>query len=132
MKKKILITCGISGIFAVSLGALGAHALKALISTDQLKSFETASDYHLIHTLALMALIPLTNHLEKRYTQLIYLFFVLGLFLFSGSIYALATKELLGISSWASVLGPITPIGGLCFIAGWTTLLYAGFKYNSK
>lgn len=132
LKKKLFITVGISGVLAVSLGALGAHSLQSLITDAQLKSFETASDYHLIHTLALMILIPLSNTVERKYIQLVYLFFVLGLFLFSGSIYALATKDLIGITSWAPILGPITPIGGLCFIAGWTTLLFTGFKYNSK
>lgn len=128
MRKKILIISGVSGVIAVVLGALGAHALKQLITEDQLKSFETGSDYHIYHTLALLILIPLSNHINEKTIKVIAWFFGIGIILFSGSIYLLACRDILGIESWKSILGPITPLGGISFIAGWLTIAYAGFK----
>ena len=128
MKGKLLIISGISGIIAISLGALGAHALKKVLTEEQLQSFETGSDYHIYHTLALLILCSLTNVINEKAIKAVTWLWGTGIILFSGSIYLLATREVLGIEPWSSFLGPITPLGGLCFIAGWATLIYAGTK----
>ena len=128
LKTTLLILCGISGVIAINLGALGAHALKDVLSLERLKSFETGSDYHIYHTIGLLILTALTDTLPAKTIKTIAWLWGLGIILFSGSIYLLATREILGIESWVSFLGPITPLGGLCFIAGWATLIYAGFK----
>ncbi|MBT6438742.1 MAG: DUF423 domain-containing protein, partial [Flavobacteriales bacterium] len=113
---------------AIGLGALGAHSLKGILTPEQLKSFETGSEYHIYHTIALLLLVALSNTLSKKTIKATSLLWGSGIVLFSGSIYLLATREVLGIDSWTGFLGPITPIGGLCFIAGWATLIYAGIK----
>ena len=132
MKKTLLIIAGASGIIAISLGALGAHALKHLLSPDKLKSFETGSEYHIYHSIALLLLVALSNTLSKKIIKTISLLWGSGIILFSGSIYLLATREVLGIESWSVFLGPLTPIGGLCFIVGWATLIYGGLKYKAN
>ena len=96
----------------VALGAFGAHALKSILagngSTD---AWKTAVLYHFIHALALLllAVLPVTNRLSAG-------LFVAGIVLFSGSLYLLALTN----RGW---LGVVTPIGGLCFLAGWLWLI---------
>ena len=130
MKKTLLIVSGVSGVVAIGLGALGAHSLKGILTPEQLKSFETGSEYHIYHTIALLLLVALSNTLSKKTIKATSLLWGSGIVLFSGSIYLLATREVLGIDSWTVFLGPITPIGGLCFIAGWAMLAIAGVSNN--
>lgn len=112
---------GISGCIAASvaiaLGAFGAHALKdILIESGRLDVWRTAVDYHMWHALALLlcAVIPVKSGTKRVATSL----FILGIVFFSGSLYWLALEG----PSW---LGPITPIGGLAFMAGWVALAVA-------
>lgn len=105
------------GFLAVAIGAFGAHGLKPHMSEYQQSIFETASRYHFYHSIALLALAWLP---AKNTVKYITLFFIIGIILFSGSLYLLATKDLLNIAHW-KFLGPITPIGGLFFLAGWLT-----------
>ena len=107
MKNRIALL----GATAVALGALGAHSLKGVLEPSSLESYKVAVLYQLIHTLALLALA------STDYKQVTANLWTAGILLFSGSIYALALDELLGMS--LSFLGPITPLGGLLLIAGW-------------
>lgn len=124
------VTTGISGAVAVALGALGAHALKnqlsgGLITAEQLNGFDTAVKYQMYHTLAMM-LVLILNKENSKWLKLSYRFFLAGIVLFSGSLYFLCTRNLIG-SDWLKFLGPVTPIGGLCFVAGWLSLAFASF-----
>lgn len=114
-----LFIVGLSGAIVVALGALGAHGLKPHLSIEQLDSYKTGVSYHMYHTLALLGISLFAS--PTKASKLIFGLFVGGILLFSGSIYLLSTKELLGIETWAW-LGPITPLGGLLFIAGWIIL----------
>jgi uncharacterized membrane protein YgdD (TMEM256/DUF423 family) len=105
----------LSGALSVVLGAWGAHALRDRLTPDQLVSWGTAVQYHLIHSLALLAL-GLYASATDRPVHLSAGLFTAGVLLFSGSIYLLV----LGGPRW---LGPVTPLGGLCLIAGWVSLL---------
>ncbi len=110
------------GLLAVIFGAFGAHALKKSFSEDQLKSFETGVKYQMYHALVLLMLgfnLNLTTSLEK---YMIYAF-ILGTFLFSFSIYGLTLSASKGKK--LKFLGPITPIGGLFLVIGWSLLLYS-------
>lgn len=99
--------------FAVALGAFGAHALKTtLIAHSSRDVWHTAVLYHFLHGLALIVIASTTQNRVVCYL------FVAGILLFSGSLYLLAT------TNW-SWLGPITPLGGLCFLAGWAWLFFA-------
>lgn len=113
------IIIAITGALAVVLGAFGAHGLKAQLSVDQLASYNTAVKYHFIHVL-IMAVLYFSSGRSRVVSISFYLFFI-GIILFSGSIYLLATRDLTGMNN--SILGPITPIGGVFFILGWLNLI---------
>lgn len=122
MMKVYLILAAASGGLAVVLGAFGAHGLRDKLSAELLNAYQTGVQYHFYHTLALLAVALL---LEK-YPLSLWLktsggLLLAGILMFSGSLYLLA----LGGPRW---LGPITPLGGLCFIAAWVCLLVAAVK----
>lgn len=110
-----LIAAGILGTLAVGLGAFGAHGLRGTVSPEQLASWTTATQYHLLHSVALLAL-ALFGLQSGRSILLPAILLAAGILLFSGSIYLLVLTDL----RW---LGPVTPIGGFCMIAGWLSLL---------
>lgn len=110
-----IIISAISGALAVAAGAFGAHGLRARVSADQLSAWSTATQYHLLHSAVLLALALYAVHADKG-IRLPASLFLVGMVLFSGSIY------LLVLTPWRW-LGPITPIGGLCLIAGWLSLV---------
>jgi uncharacterized membrane protein YgdD (TMEM256/DUF423 family) len=126
MKKKIIITASSFGVLAVIAGAFGAHALQELISPKNIEVWHTAVQYQFYHVFALLFLSTLTGFSERLFKVSYYLF-TFGIIFFSGSLYLLSCRDLLGWS-WLPVLGPITPIGGLLFIAGWITLGLGAFK----
>jgi uncharacterized membrane protein YgdD (TMEM256/DUF423 family) len=114
MDKKILTVAAISGAIVVGLGAFGAHGLEPLLAKNQrLDTFDTAVQYHMFHTLALLAMSLID--IKKRRT--IALLFTLGIVIFSGSLYVLSITNI-------SIMGAITPIGGVLFITGWIFLAY--------
>ncbi|MFK8054696.1 MAG: DUF423 domain-containing protein [Saprospiraceae bacterium] len=117
-----LLFIGLSGALAVALGAFGAHALEGQLSPKRIETFTTASFYHFVHTLVLLA-VYLLGEVKGWTPKLIWAgkSFGIGLFVFCGSLYVLATRGLIGAES-ASWLGAITPIGGVAFIAGWILL----------
>ena len=110
-----LVCAALAGTLGVALGAFGAHALRARLAPEQLASWNTAVQYHLIHTVVLLAL-ALWAQASARPVGLPAALFSAGIVLFSGSIYLL-------VLTGARWLGPVTPVGGLCFIAGWLSLL---------
>ncbi|PBQ31237.1 hypothetical protein CNR22_05475 [Sphingobacteriaceae bacterium] len=129
---KQFITVGVLGAIAVALGALGAHALKnqlpgGLITIDQLNGFDTAVKYQMYHTLAMSVILILKNSYTNKFLNAAYQLFFWGIILFSGSLYFLCTRSLIGAEG-LKVLGPVTPIGGLLFVAGWLCLAIAAFK----
>lgn len=113
----------INGFLAVALGAFGAHALKAtLIHHDTVATWQTATQYHLAHALGLLLVALLSEHLRntKRLATIGWLW-TAGIVLFSGSLYVLAVTGI-------HLLGAVTPLGGLCFLAGWLLLLFSADK----
>jgi uncharacterized membrane protein YgdD (TMEM256/DUF423 family) len=114
-------------LLAVILGAFAAHGLKAVLDTQQLALFETASKYQMYHALALLVVgVMLTNpQFSRRLLKLAVLAFILGIILFSGSLYLLA---LVGVS-W---LGAITPLGGIAFLSGWLIMIIAALRPGEK
>ena len=120
---RILQITGISGALAVGLGAFGAHGLEAiLVQNGRLDTFQTAVNYHFYHTLALLGIgiWALFKPQWKGFSFTAWCL-ILGILIFSGSLYVLS---LTGIT-W---LGAITPLGGLSFILGWSSLVYLSFK----
>ena len=123
MNGSLLLALGaVSGAISVMLGAFGAHALKARMSADALSAFQTAVQYQMMHSLALIAVgLWLLRHPEDMLSRYAALAFCFGILFFSGSLYGLT----LGGPRW---LGPVTPIGGTLVIAGWLLFAAAAIK----
>jgi uncharacterized membrane protein YgdD (TMEM256/DUF423 family) len=121
MDKKIISTGAILGMIAIILGAFGAHALKKVLSMEELSTFETGVRYQMYHALFLI-FIGIINELSQKTKKIIYNLVVFGVLLFSGSIYLLATNTLTSFDF--KVIGFITPIGGLLLILAWGVLLF--------
>ncbi|REJ81589.1 MAG: DUF423 domain-containing protein [Bacteroidetes bacterium] len=127
--QKFLLAAGaISGTLSVILGAFGAHALKTKLNPDMLQVFETGVRYQFYHSLAILMTALLVGKLSSSQTMGVGLFFIAGIILFSGSLYLLSCREILNIESWKKVLGPITPLGGILFVAGWLMLAISALK----
>jgi uncharacterized membrane protein YgdD (TMEM256/DUF423 family) len=125
-QRTTLLIASVCGILAVALGAFGAHALKdMLVANNRLETYELATRYHFYHTLALIGVSILMDKFPGKYIQLSATFLLLGVILFSGSLYILS---LTNISKFAIV----TPLGGVFMIAGWTSLLMAIVKKRAS
>lgn len=122
MQKIFLLFGSTFGALAVMIGAFGAHALKDILaSSDRIETFETAVKYQFYHALALILLGILMFNLKHNMFSYAGYSFVLGILIFSGSLYILC---LTGITKF----GMITPLGGLFLIAGWILLLLGIIK----
>lgn len=124
MKKMIIGTAAILGFISIILGAFGAHALKEVLTAEQLVSFETGVRYQMYHALFLL-LVGITNFISEKQKKIIFTLTLIGVLLFSGSIYLLATQTISGINF--KFLGPITPIGGMLLIISWGLLTFYAF-----
>lgn len=129
MNRKLVTLAAFFGFVAIVLGAFGAHGLKQYLTEQQLLSFETGVKYQMYHALFILLITQLSVLNENQKKKIIILT-TIGIFLFSGSIYLLATKSLSGIDF--SFLGPVTPIGGLFLITSWLlTGIYAIKQKNT-
>lgn len=123
------------GAAAVAIGAFGAHGLKSLFVDRQLDAsyllgiYEKGVQYHFYHALALgLVGILLYHHPGSQWLQRAGWLFVAGIVMFSGSLYLLACRDVLPFPvNWA---GPVTPLGGLCFIGGWVALFVSVGRKN--
>ena len=120
MNKKILVTGAFFGVLGIILGAFASHGLKELISAEALQSFDTGVRYQMYHAFLLL-LIGSATFLKEKPKKTIFILLVIGVFLFSGSIYGLSTNELTTFNFKSIAL--ITPIGGLLLILGWLIML---------
>ncbi|CRM62416.1 MULTISPECIES: DUF423 domain-containing protein [Pseudomonas] len=121
MLRSFLMLAAFFGFTGVALGAFAAHGLKNRLSAEYLAIFHTGVTYQLVHTLALFGVALLAAHLPGRLVTWAGIAFVVGILLFSGSLYVLT---LTGISK----LGIITPFGGLAFLLGWLLLGLAAWR----
>ena len=110
-----LVAASLFGAIAVVFGAFGAHALREVFDEKALATWHTAVDYQFWHTLALLGVGLLERTRSSRASRIAAVAFVVGIVLFCGSLYALAFGA-------PRIVGVITPIGGVAFIAGWLAL----------
>ena len=117
-----IILAGAFGFLAVALGAFGAHGLQKIVAPELLAVWHTGVQYQMYHSLALLAVALLAlSYINPVIAGWAGLAFVIGILLFSGSLYAIV---LLGIRN----LGLITPLGGVFFLIGWILLAVAAIK----
>lgn len=122
--KVVFIFASLAGFVAVALGAFGAHALKASLTPELLSSWQTAVQYQFFHVLALLFVGAVMMTYPSTLATASAIAFMLGIILFCGSIYAL-------VLSGPRILGPVTPIGGVCFMLGWALLAACAIKLPS-
>jgi uncharacterized membrane protein YgdD (TMEM256/DUF423 family) len=118
MDNKIISTGAIFGMIAIILGAFGAHALKKVLTLEELSTFETGVKYQMYHALFLV-FIGLAS-ISQKAKKTIFFLVVFGVIFFSGSIYLLATNNLTPFDF--KITGFVTPIGGLLLISAWGVL----------
>ncbi len=125
MGRKILLWGLLLALIAVVLGAFGAHALKNMVTPEKVAIFETGVRYQFLHAIAL---ILLALYLQQNYSMIgnhkglgwAANFYLAGILCFSGSLYLLTFQPLCSFN-YSKFIGPVTPIGGLLFILGWTS-----------
>jgi uncharacterized membrane protein YgdD (TMEM256/DUF423 family) len=121
MNKRIVISGLVLFILAIILGAFGAHGLKNYLTIEQLNSFEVGVRYQFYHAIALISIGLNADKLNFSLSRFL-LYSIIGILLFSGSIYLLSIASILNWNK--SLIGPITPIGGLFLIINWSILVY--------
>lgn len=126
-KRALLLGSGVL-FLAVALGAFGAHGLKTHVDQEGLAQWRTAVEYQFYHGLGLLLLAGMASRLPALSVRLVRLSFTFGILLFCGSIYLLATRDVTGLQGLVPVLGPITPLGGLCFMVGWAALFITAWR----
>lgn len=119
------------GVTAIILGAFGAHALKKILNTQQLTTFETGIRYQMYHALFLLFLGNYTG-ISQKTKKIVLASVIIGIFFFSGSIYFLSTNHTTTIKLDVNVIGILTPIGGLFLIFSWLFLVFSVCKNESK
>jgi uncharacterized membrane protein YgdD (TMEM256/DUF423 family) len=118
MDKPLLLVGAVAGFLAVALGAFGTHGLRARLSPEMLAAFETGVRYQMYHALAILLVALMLGRFDGWMFRAAGWAFTIGIVLFSGSLYLLAITG-------TTILGAITPIGGLAFLVGWGFLAVA-------
>ncbi|MBK9104859.1 MAG: DUF423 domain-containing protein [Saprospiraceae bacterium] len=111
------------GAIGVIFGAFGAHFLKSKLPVGDLETIKTGVLYLFIHTLATLLVCALSQHSPNRVLKASSLAFIIGTVMFSGSLFVIGTASLTGFP--VSMIGFITPLGGLAFILGWILLIFS-------
>lgn len=122
--KTFAVLGGLLGGLAVAAGAFGAHALRAQLDARMLEVFETAVRYQMYHALALLAVAWLCRETTGMAAPVAGWAFLLGILLFSGSLYAM-------VFTGVRALGAVTPIGGVAFMVGWVALAVAAMNLGA-
>ncbi|MEC7095426.1 MAG: DUF423 domain-containing protein [Pseudomonadota bacterium] len=120
MRSSFIVIACLLGLMAVALGAFGAHALSSSIPESRQATWATAVDYHMFHVLGMLALAAVFRGAQSPWVVRAQTSFVMGIVLFSGSLYALVLLDI-------PALGAVTPFGGLCFMLGWLCAGVAAF-----
>ena len=125
VNRTFILLGGIFGATAVALGAFGAHGLRSSVDAQTLSTWQTAAHYHLVHSLMLVMIGVLRGHTRSKAVRAAGWLFLIGIVIFSGTLYLLVLTD----NKW---LGAVTPLGGICLIAGWVCLAAAGVKLPEK
>jgi len=124
MNKRLLVTGSILGFLGVVIGAFGAHGLEKVLDADAIATFETGVKYQIYH--ALLMLLVASFALSEKTKKTLHILLLVGVVLFSGSIYGLATNVLTSFDF--KTIGLITPVGGTLLIIAWGVLIVKFFQ----
>ena len=127
MHKRFITTGALLGAIAVALGAFGAHGLKKIVPAETVQTFQTGVQYQMYHALALLLTGLLYEKCFQKFARIAGVLFLIGVILFSGSLYLLTAGKAAEIASFDRS-GILTPFGGIAFIAGWLFLFLAAMK----
>ena len=119
--KKITVLAAVMGTLTIIIGAFGAHGLKEIVSEKTITSFETGVRYQMYHVIVIL-IIGFSAYIDPKTQKWVSRFFMVGILLFSGSIYLIVMKDIFFINT--KILSIATPIGGLFLIIGWLRLTY--------
>ena len=125
MRSSFIVIACLLGLMAVALGAFGAHALSSNVPESRQATWATAVDYHMFHVLGMLALAAVFRGAQSPWVLRAQTSFVIGIALFSGSLYALVLLDI-------PALGAVTPFGGLCFMLGWLCAGLAAFTCDDS
>ena len=125
MKNKFALIGSIFLVLGVILGAFGAHALKDILGESGAITWKTAVLYQFVHGISLIALGGYADNLSAKKMRWVLILFSVGIVLFSGSLFVLASSSNEGLRS---IMGPLTPLGGLSFILGWVVFILGLIK----
>ena len=125
MRSSFIVIACLLGLMAVALGAFGAHALSSNVPESRQATWSTAVDYHMFHVLGMLALAAVFRGAQSPWVLRAQTSFVIGIALFSGSLYALVLLDI-------PALGAVTPFGGLCFMLGWLCAGLAAFTCDDS
>ncbi|MBK7682464.1 MAG: DUF423 domain-containing protein [Bacteroidetes bacterium] len=128
MNYKYLGAGALFAAFSVMFGAFGAHQLKEIVETNDLVTWETACRYQMVHALALLLISQIG--VGNKHIKWAGIYFIIGIFLFSGSLYLIALKDVFSMN--LKFIGPLTPIGGLFFIVGWIKVFMFSISNKEK
>jgi uncharacterized membrane protein YgdD (TMEM256/DUF423 family) len=130
VQKTMLAAAALMGLTAVILGAFGAHTLRPYITPENLAIWEKGIQYQQYHALALFLCYLFLRQEPSALMRNAGICLILGIICFSGSLYLLATRSITNIPT--IIVGPVTPIGGFFFIAGWCLILVQALKKDQR
>jgi len=131
MHKRFVTTGALLGAIAVALGAFGAHGLKEIVAAETVQTFQIGVQYQMYHALALLLTGLLYEKCSQRFSQIAGTLFIVGIILFSGSLYLLTAGRAAETTSLDKA-GIITPFGGIAFIVGWVFLFIAAMRKSER
>jgi len=129
--KLLILITAVLGFTAVALGAFGAHILADTLPAKSLNAFKTGVNYQFYHTLALFCTALLYRIYRIKGLFYIGLYFLGGILLFSGSLYILALKDIIGITN-TKYIGILTPLGGLALMGSWAAIFFTVIRIKTK
>lgn len=122
MRSIVFLLAATAGFTGVGLGAFGAHSFANILeANNRIDTYETATQYHLVHAAVLFGLATLTVHKHGRWYRAAVLSITTGIVLFSGSLYMLALFDL-------GFMGAVAPLGGTAFLIGWACIGMLGWQ----
>lgn len=130
MQKTFLILGALICLLSIVMGAFGAHMIENQFGERSSAIFDTAATYQMYHGLAILFTCLISMHLNSKLFKLAIYFFIAGTICFSGSLYLLAFKTIIGPA--IHYIGPITPIGGLLYIIGWMLFISGVIKSQQQ